>query len=90
MRYEEKPGNPWGLLPCPFCGGDKFRVTERGVLDELYMRKGSGAMTVQCKRPGCGATLYQQQKEVDGGPTDYDSRLMKLVAKWNRRAGSGD
>jgi len=47
-------------------------------------------MTVQCKRPGCGATLYQQQKEVDGGPTDYDSRLMKLVAKWNRRAGSGD
>ena len=30
---------------CPFCGGTEFRVTTREMLEELYERKGAGAMS---------------------------------------------
>ena len=72
---------------CPFCGGTEFRVTTREMLEELYTRKGAGAMSVACKRKGCGATMYQQQKELsDRDSLDYDYRLNLLAEKWNARA----
>ena len=72
---------------CPFCGGTEFRVTTRESLEELYERKRSGAMSVACKTKGCGATMYQKQKELtEKDSLDYDYRLNLLVEKWNKRA----
>ena len=32
-------------------------------------------MQLQCKTKGCGVTMYQQQKDLPQGVTDYDERL---------------
>lgn len=72
---------------CPWCHGTEFRVTEKKVLDELYKRKGTGAMTISCKTKGCGVVMYQQQREVEAlrESLDYETRLSLLIDKWNRR-----
>ena len=71
---------------CPFCGGADFRVTDESVLEELYARKGSGSLQLQCKTPGCGIVMYQHQKELPVGLRDYGERLKLLEEKWRRRA----
>ena len=72
--------------PCPFCGGFEFRVTDPEMLRTLYERKGSGSMQLQCKTKGCGIVMYQQQKDLPQGVTDYDERLKLLAKKWRTRA----
>jgi Lar family restriction alleviation protein len=64
------------LLPCPFCGGDRFDVDELGV-SEL------SGVSVICH--GCG-TMGPVASMCDSGvPYSFEEQQDEAINLWNKR-----
>ena len=72
--------NEWGLLPCPFCGGDRYEIRENGKqwLGGSYSNPVSISILHWCNVDG------QPRRVIERVGKDYKS----AIAMWNMRANS--
>lgn len=64
--------------PCPFCGKSDFSITSKEIYHEMVGENGSACIGIRCKK--CTLDMYDHSKDAK-----YDTRVDKLVEKWNTR-----
>lgn len=68
------------LKPCPFCGGMKFRFSDKSKYYELLVEHGIACISMSCEK--CKLDMYEHTDSI----RNYDKKLEKLIKKWNSRA----
>ena len=66
-----------GFKPCPFCGCEEFRLSDKEFFEEKVAEQGSFCVAVRCKH--CFVEMYVHEE------SDWSQAIRDLRWKWNRR-----
>ena len=65
---------------CPFCGGSKLRITSKKIYENCFDEHDGATIGLYCIN--CSCDLHEH---IDNDVRDYESKLQRLIAKWNCR-----
>lgn len=71
------------VKPCPFCGSKRFSMTPPHMFEQSMKEFGFASVVFACR--SCDCTMYDTCRTE----TDYKSRLITVLKKWNARPKKG-